>query len=96
MHRFLIPSLLLLLLSASIALAQHDPQRNATQAIAVGDFKKAEKELKKVNEADPETMYVRMMLALKQGSLGWISSGTRADLFLHRTKQHRRRVSDLR
>ncbi|NOY00867.1 MAG: hypothetical protein GXP30_14220 [Verrucomicrobia bacterium] len=69
MHRLPIPSLLLLLMSASIALAQHDPQRNATQAIAVGDIKKAEKELKKANEADPETMFVRMMLSLKQGDI---------------------------
>ena len=66
MFRFLI-SFALLTLSVSFVSAQHDPQRNATQAIASGDFKRAEKELKKANGADPETMYVMMLLALKQG-----------------------------
>ncbi len=61
MFRFLI-SFALLTLSVSFVSAQHDPQRNATQAIASGDFKRAEKELKKANGADPETMYVMMLL----------------------------------
>ena len=52
--------------SVDFAVAQHDPQRNATQGIAAGDFKKVEKELAKADEDDPETHFVRMMLALKQ------------------------------
>ena len=52
---------------SSVARAQHDPQRNATQAIAKGDFAKAEKELAKAEVGDLETLFVRMMLALKKG-----------------------------
>ena len=51
---------------AGAVFGQHDPQRNATQAIATGDFKKAEKELGKADAADPETLFVRTMLALKR------------------------------
>ena len=53
--------------SVDFAVAQHDRQRNATQGIAAGDFKKVEKELTKADDDDPETHFVRMMLALKQG-----------------------------
>ena len=49
--------------------AQHDPQRNATQAIAVGKFEKVAKELAKADADDPETHFVQMMAALKQGEL---------------------------
>jgi hypothetical protein len=51
---------------ADFAAAQHDPQRNATQGIAVADFAKVAKELAKADSDDPETHFVRMMLALKQ------------------------------
>ena len=60
-------SLSLLLLAALPALAQHDPQRNATQAIATGDYAKAEKVLAKAASDDPETLFVQMMSELKQG-----------------------------
>jgi len=50
-------------------MGQHDPQRNATQAIASGDFKTAEKELAKADSADPETLFVQTMLSLKQGNV---------------------------
>ncbi len=53
--------------AVDFAVAQHDPQRNATQGIAVANFKKVEKELAKADSDDPETHFVRMMLALKQG-----------------------------
>jgi len=49
--------------------AQHDPQRNATQAIAVGNFAKATRELAKADPTDPETHFVRMMAALKQDKI---------------------------
>ena len=52
---------------ASAAFAQHDAHRNATQAIADGDLKKAEKQLSQADEGDPETQFVQMMLALKRG-----------------------------
>ena len=63
------PIFLLALAFTSSALAQHDPQRNATQAIAEGRFAEAEKILSKADAKDPETMFVRMMLALKQGTV---------------------------
>lgn len=53
--------------TVEFAAAQHDPQRNATQGIAAADFKKVEKALAKADDDDPETHFVRMMLALKQG-----------------------------
>lgn len=46
--------------------AQHDPQRNATQQIAAGDFEKFEKEIAKGEPDDPETRFVLMMAELKQ------------------------------
>lgn len=49
--------------------AQHDPHRNATQAIAVNQLKKAEKELAKADNNDPETHFVKMMLALKENNM---------------------------
>ena len=54
----------LLVLASTSAFAQHDPQRNATQAIAAGDFEKAEKILAKADADDPETLIVQMMSAL--------------------------------
>lgn len=53
--------------TVDFAVAQHDHQRNATQGIAAADFKKVEKSLAKADNDDPETHFVRMMLALKQG-----------------------------
>jgi len=49
--------------------AQHDPHRNATQQIARGDFAKAEELLAKAEKDDPETHFVRMMIALAQEDL---------------------------
>lgn len=54
---------------ASLSSAQHDPQRNATQAIALEDFKKAEKQLANADDTEPETHFVRMMLSLKRGDV---------------------------
>lgn len=54
---------------ADAAVAQHDPQRNATQGIAAGDWDKAQRELARAEPGEPETHFVRMMLALKQGDL---------------------------
>lgn len=52
----------------SSALAQHDPQRNATQFIAADRLDKAEAELKKAEANDPETLFVEMILELKRGA----------------------------
>jgi len=60
---------LIVLLTALPAHAQHDPHRNATQQIARGDFAKAEKLLAKAEKDDPETHFVRMMIALAQDDL---------------------------
>lgn len=60
--------------------AQHDPQRDATQRIAVGDLKGAEKNLAKADPADPETLFVRMMAALKKGDRDSAISSARAAL----------------
>ncbi len=59
----------ILVLTTSTANAQHDPQRNATRHVAAGNFKKVEGELKKADEAEPETHFVRMMSSLKQGDV---------------------------
>lgn len=59
-----------LLITTALASAQHDPQRNATQAIAAGDFAKAERILSAAEAADPETLFVRMMLELARGQVG--------------------------
>ncbi len=48
------------------ASAQHDPQRNATQAIATANLEKAEAALAKADADDPETLFVQTMLRLKQ------------------------------
>ena len=72
------------LLAGNPAVAQHDAQRNATHGIATGDFKKAEAELAQADDADPETHFVRMMLALKQGdtpsAVKWARTGLDAGL----------------
>ncbi len=60
--------------------AQHDPQRNATQAIAVGNFRKVAKELANADPADPETRFVQMMAALKQDDLPTAEREARAAL----------------
>ena len=49
--------------------AQHDPQRNATIAIAHGEFKNVDKILGKAEPDDPETRFVRMMAALAQDDM---------------------------
>jgi len=51
------------------ARAQHDPQRNATRLIAKGKFAAARTELGKGEPGEPETHFVAMMAALKQGRL---------------------------
>ncbi len=56
----------LLCASASALQAQHDAHRNATQHIAAEKFDKAAAALQKAADSDPETHFVRMMLALKQ------------------------------
>jgi len=65
---FSLPLLLsALMLAPELAQGQHDPHRNATQAIASGSLAKAEKELTKAKQDDPETHFVRMMLELQRG-----------------------------
>ena len=56
-------------LSVSVVRAQHDPQRNAVQHMARGDFAKVDTELSKADEVEPETHFVRMLSLLKQGNL---------------------------
>ncbi len=68
------------LLLATHAHAQHDPQRNATQQIAVGNFEKFEQEIAKGEADDPETRFVRMMAALKQGKMNEAVDQARAAL----------------
>jgi alkaline phosphatase D len=68
-HTVFLATLLLALIAPLVLRAQHDPQRNATQGIAVGDFKKVDRELAKADSDDPETQFVRMMAALKQGDV---------------------------
>lgn len=60
-------SLLLLvafLTSVPAAHAQHDPQRNATRFVAAGQFDKADAELKKADDKEPETHFVKMLNSL--------------------------------
>ena len=57
------------LLFVGVAAAQHDPHRNATQGIAAENLKKAASELAKADKDDSETLFVRMMLELKQNEL---------------------------
>jgi len=59
-------SLILLCLVPALVQAQHDDQRNATQMVAVEDYAKVESILAKAGQDDPETHFVRMMMALKQ------------------------------
>jgi alkaline phosphatase D len=68
------------LCSGRFVAAQHDPHRNATQGIAIANFQRVEKELAKVDEDDPETHFVRMMLALKQGDAPSAIDSARAAL----------------
>lgn len=62
--RVLISLFAVSLLAASTARAQHDPQRNATRFFAAGQFDKAEAELKKADDKEPETAFVRMLISL--------------------------------
>ena len=57
----------LIVVGATVARAQHDPQRNATRLIAKGKFDAARMELGKGEPGKPETHFVAMMAALKQG-----------------------------
>jgi alkaline phosphatase D len=59
-------AVLFVFVAAVPALAQHDPQRNAVQDIAVGRFDKATVELMKAEPDEPETHFVRMLAALEQ------------------------------
>ena len=52
------------LFSISSAYAQHDPQRNATRFVAAGQFDKADAELKKADDKEPETHFVKMLNSL--------------------------------
>ena len=67
MHHLRILATVIPLTLTSTAFAQHDPQRNATQEIALGKLEKAAKELDKADQVDPETLFVRTMILLKQG-----------------------------
>jgi alkaline phosphatase D len=49
--------------------AQHDPQRDATRFVAAGQYEKAEKELSSAAATEPETHFVRMLSALRQGQV---------------------------
>ena len=60
--------------------AQHDVHRNATHGIARNDFKWAARQLKKASADDPETHFVRMMLALKQNDLDAAKESAQAAL----------------
>lgn len=68
------------LIMTNRAVAQHDPHRNATQAIATGNFAKAKKELAKADNDDPETQFVQMMLSFKQGNVSAALKSSRAAL----------------
>jgi len=65
--------MLIIVVAASLAPAmlvgQHDPHRNAVRHIAAGDFAKADKALAKAEADDPETHFVKMLVALKQGRI---------------------------
>ena len=57
------------LLFTPFAAAQHDPHRNAVRHVAVGQFDKAKRELKKADAQDPETHYVQMLISLGEGNV---------------------------
>ena len=69
MPSYRILALALVAAVANHASAQHDAHRNATQSIAAGNLRKAEQQLAKAPAGDPETSFVQMMLALKQGNM---------------------------
>ena len=71
-----------ILFSASVLFAQHDPHRNAVRHVATGNFAKVTTELKQANENDSETHFVRMLLQLKQGNLGLAAQSAEAALDL--------------
>lgn len=64
LERVVIPSVVVVSLLASAVHAQHDPQRNATRFVAAGQFDKADAELRKANDEEPETHFVRMLSSL--------------------------------
>ncbi|RMG42002.1 MAG: alkaline phosphatase [Planctomycetota bacterium] len=49
------------------ARAQHDPQRNAMRLVSAERLDAAEKELRKANAEDPESLFVRCVIALRRG-----------------------------
>lgn len=69
-----------LALLSTTASAQHDPQRNATQAIADANFRRAETELAQADADDPETLFVRTMLHLKQNDIAAATQTAQAAL----------------
>ncbi|MFW6170437.1 MAG: alkaline phosphatase D family protein [Planctomycetota bacterium] len=77
--RFL-PVLAVVVLVVRVASAQHDFHRNATHGIARDDLKWAASQLKKAESDDPETHFVRLMMALKQGELSAAKESARAAL----------------
>jgi len=65
-NRYCLGMITICLTVAPFASAQHDAERNATQAIARGDLQKAEQTLKKSRPGyDAEAEFVRMMIDLK-------------------------------
>ncbi|MGM0485704.1 MAG: alkaline phosphatase D family protein [Planctomycetota bacterium] len=60
--------------------AQHDVHRNATHGIARNDLEWAEHQLKKAKSDDPETHFVRLMMAVKQDELATAKESARAAL----------------
>ena len=57
------------LMGAGLAQGQHDPERDATRHVAEGRFDRAAATLEKSPAGQPETAFVRMMAALRQGNL---------------------------
>lgn len=57
------------LLGTGVVQGQHDPERDATRHIAEGRFDRAAATLEKSPAGQPETAFVRMMAALRQGNL---------------------------
>lgn len=65
----LLLGLVLLVVLASPARAQHDPHRNSVRHIAANKWQALEKELGKADQDDPETRFVRALAAAHRGNL---------------------------
>lgn len=76
----ILSAMAVLLWGVRAAHAQHDVHRNATHGIARNDLKWAEHQLKKAESDDPETHFVRLMMALKQDELDAAKESARAAL----------------